>query len=133
MDGFTVLQSVPPECMPLVIFVTAYDQYALRAFEVHALDYLLKPFDIDRFSKTLEHAKAHINQQRGSYLNQGILNLLEELKKPKNFERLVVKSAGRVSFLKTDEIDWIEAEGNYVRLHLGKESHLLRETARTPW
>jgi two-component system LytT family response regulator len=128
MDGFGVLQSVPAARMPFVIFVTAYDQYALRAFEVHALGYLLKPFDIDRFRKTVEHAKQQIAQRRGSSLNQGILNLLEEMKKPKRLERLVIKSGGRVSFLKTSEIDWIEAEGNYVRLHSGKESYLLRET-----
>jgi two-component system, LytTR family, response regulator len=128
MDGFGVLQSIATVQMPFVIFVTAYDQYALRAFEVHALGYLLKPFDIDRFRKTLEHAKLQIAQRRGSSLNQGILNLLEELKKPKHLERLVIKSGGRISFVKASEIDWIEAEGNYVRLHSGKESYLLRET-----
>jgi len=131
MDGFAVLEALPPERMPTVVFVTAFDQYALRAFEVYALDYILKPFDADRFNRTLLHAKSQIRQARGSVLNQGLLELLKELKeKPKGkaAERLVVKTAGRVSFLKTGEIDWIESEGNYVRLHVGKETHLLRET-----
>ncbi|MFN8007831.1 MAG: LytTR family DNA-binding domain-containing protein [Terriglobia bacterium] len=128
MDGFGVLKSLVAEPMPVVIFVTAYDQYALRAFEVHALGYLLKPFDADRFRKTLEHAKEQIAHRRGSSLNQGILDLLKEMKKPKPADRLVVKRAGRISFLKISEIDWIEAEGNYVKLHSGKESFLVRET-----
>lgn len=131
MDGFAVLDALPRERIPLVVFVTAYDQYALRAFEVYALDYILKPFDSERFRRTLQHAKSQVLKQRGSVLNQGLLSLLEELKaKPKarHADRLVIKSGGRVSFLKTAEIDWIESEGNYVRLHVGKETHLLRET-----
>lgn len=131
MDGFTVLKTLPQERLPMVVFVTAYDQYALRAFEVYALDYLLKPFDAERFHRTLQHAKSQIRQARGSVLNQGLLNLLSELKKrPKSklTDRLVIKSSGRVSFLKVNEIDWIASEGNYVRLHVGKETHLLRET-----
>jgi two-component system, LytTR family, response regulator len=131
MDGFAVLEALPRGRIPLVVFVTAYDQYALRAFEVYAVDYILKPFDKERFHRTLQHAKSQILRQRGSVLNQGLLNLLEELKgrpKSKYPDRLVIKTAGRVSFLKTCEIDWIEAEGNYVRLHVGKEAHLLRET-----
>ena len=131
MDGFAVLEAIPPERMPMVVFVTAYDQYALQAFEVYALDYILKPFDAGRFQRTLQHAKSQIRKSRGNMLNEGLRNLLEELKtfpKTKYPERLVIKSAGRVSFLKTSEIDWIESEGNYVRLHVGKETHLLRET-----
>jgi two-component system LytT family response regulator len=131
MDGFAVLEALPRECIPFVIFVTAYDQYALRAFEVDALDYILKPFDIERFRRTLQHAKSQVRKQRGSAFSQGLLRLLEELKarpKSKHAGRLVIKSSGRVSFLKTAEIDWIESEGNYVRLHVGKETHLLRET-----
>jgi two-component system, LytTR family, response regulator len=131
MDGFAVLKSLPPERLPTVIFVTAFDQYALRAFEVYALDYILKPFDAERFNRTLQHAKSQVRQARGSVLNQGLLDLLNELKekpKAKLPDRLVIKTGGRVSFLKTIEIDWIESEGNYVRLHTGKETHLLRET-----
>ena len=131
IDGFAVLECLPPERLPTVIFVTAFDQYALRAFEVYALDYILKPFDSERFNRTLQHAKSQIRQARGSVLNQGLLDLLTELKeKPKGKlpDRLVIKTSGRVSFLKTPEIDWVESEGNYVRLHVGKETHLLRET-----
>jgi two-component system, LytTR family, response regulator len=131
MDGFSVLEAIPQERIPMVVFVTAYDQYALRAFEVYALDYILKPFDSERFRRTLDHAKSQIRKLRGSMLNQGLLQLLAELKekpKTKHPDRLVIRTGGRVSFLKTSEIDWVESEGNYVRLHVGKETHLLRET-----
>ena len=129
MDGFSVLEAVSDNVLPHVIFVTAYDQYALRAFEFHALDYLLKPFDWERFEQTLLRAKDQVFKERSSQFNQGIQTLLEQLKeRPRYLDRLVIKSTGRVFLLKTDEIDWIEAEGNYARLHVGKESHLLRET-----
>jgi two-component system LytT family response regulator len=113
--------------MPLIIFVTAYDQYALRAFEVYALDYLLKPFDRQRFDKALQRAKARLANER-SDINQRALALLEELRaQTSHVVRMVIKSGGRAFFLKTDEIDWVEAEGKYVRLHVGKESYLVRE------
>lgn len=128
VDGFEVLASAQAADMPLVIFVTAYDQYALRAFEVAAVDYLVKPFDRRRFEKALARAKARLATGRGSEWNQQTLALLAELKaKSSHIERLVIKAGGRAFFLKTDEIDWIEAEGKYVRLHVGKESYLLRE------
>jgi two-component system LytT family response regulator len=129
VDGFDVLAAVESQQMPMVIFVTAYDQHAVRAFEVHAVDYLLKPFDRERFEKALQRAKAHLRHARRSEVNDRILALLEEQKaRTKYLERLVIKTSGRVFFLKTDEIDWIEAEGNYVCLHVRKESYLLRET-----
>jgi two-component system LytT family response regulator len=128
IDGFDVLESIPQAEMPFVIFVTAYDQYALRAFEVSAVDYLVKPFDRRRFEKALQRAKSRLATERGRDLNQQTLALLEELKaRSSHIERLVIKAGGRAFFLKTDEIDWIEAEGKYVRLHVGKESYLLRE------
>lgn len=128
VDGFDVLTSIPPAELPFVIFVTAYDQYALRAFEVSAVDYLVKPFDRRRFEKALQRAKTRLVTARGSDVNQQTLALLEELKaRSSHIERLVIKAGGRAFFLKTDEIDWIEAEGKYVRLHVGKESYLLRE------
>jgi two-component system, LytTR family, response regulator len=129
VDGFEVLSALAAQPLPLIIFVTAYDQYAVRAFEVHAVDYLLKPFDRERFSKALQRAKSYLQQARGNEVNERILALLEERQaKPKHLERLVIKANGRVFFLKTDEIDWIEAEGNYVCLHVKRESYLLRET-----
>lgn len=135
LDGFGVLESMDvSNGAPNIIFVTAYDQYALKAFEFHALDYLLKPFDRERFQKALRRAKTHIRKEKSGEVNEKLLALLEDLKtggqnhNSKYLERLVIKSAGRVIFLKIDEIDWIEAAGNYVRLHIGKESHLLRDT-----
>jgi len=128
VDGFDVLASAETKRPPLVIFVTAYDQYALRAFEVAAVDYLVKPFDRRRFEGALERAKSRLASGRESELNQQTLALLAELKaQSSHVERLVIKAGGRAFFLKTDEIDWIEAEGKYVRLHVGKESYLLRE------
>ncbi len=129
VDGFGVIDAVGAERMPTVIFVTAYDEYALRAFEVHALDYLLKPFGRDRFQEALKHVRESLERRRAGDLGRRLLALVNDIKpeRPK-LERLVVKSGGRVFFLRTDEIDWIEAAGNYVRLHLGDESHLFRET-----
>jgi two-component system, LytTR family, response regulator len=128
-DGFGVIQNIGPDRMPTVVFVTAYDEYALRAFEVHALDYLLKPFGKDRFQETLKHARESLERRRAGDLGRRLLALVHDLKpEQQRLDRLVVKSGGRVFFLRTDEIDWIEAAGNYVRLHLGEESHLFRET-----
>lgn len=128
-DGFNVIQQVGPDRMPAVVFVTAYDEYALRAFEVHAIDYLLKPFGRDRFQQTLKHAREHLERRRAGDLGRRLLALVQDVKpEPAKLDRLVVKSGGRVFFLRTDQIDWIEAAGNYVRLHLAADSHLFRET-----
>jgi two-component system LytT family response regulator len=131
VGGFDVLASLGKGEIPHVIFVSAYDQYAVRAFEVQALDYLLKPFDQERFDISWQRAKAQIMRDRkgGGGMDQRILALLEELKAGNSYlERLVIKAGGRIYFLETNEIDWIEAEGNYVSVHSGKKSHLLRET-----
>src|SRR4029079_7965014 len=127
--GFGVIDAVGAERMPEVIFVTAYDEYALKAFEYHALDYLLKPFNRDRFQETLKHPRASLERRRAGDLGRRLLALVNDIKPdaPK-LDRLVVKSGGRVFFLRTDDLDWIEAAGNYVRLHLGEEAHLFRET-----
>jgi two-component system LytT family response regulator len=128
VDGFAVIEAIDEEKMPLVIFVTAFDKYALRAFEVHAVDYLLKPFDRARFAKAFGQAKRRLKGERGDQVNARTLALLEELRAQAGYlERLIIKSGGRVFFIKSDDIDWIEAEGKYVRLHVGKDSHLLRE------
>jgi two-component system LytT family response regulator len=129
VDGFGVIERVGVDKIPVIVFVTAYDQYALQAFEVHAVDYLLKPFDQDRFQKALARARQSVQLRRGGDVNERLVALLEDLKTPQgHLERLVVKSSGRLFFLRAEEIDWIESSGNYVSLHVGPESHLLRET-----
>ena len=141
MDGFEVIERVGAERMPPVIFITAYDQFALRAFEVHALDYLLKPFDDDRFLAALARTKRAIRDNEVGQLSQRLLGLLEAAGNQRApsagiapapgqpyLTRLVVKNAGKVTFVRVDEIDWIEAADYYVRLHVARKSHLLRET-----
>ncbi|MBX7219211.1 MAG: LytTR family DNA-binding domain-containing protein [Blastocatellia bacterium] len=129
MDGFSALEAIAGEAHPHVIFVTASEAYAVRAFEVSALDYILKPFDRERFERALRRAKRFIQQERAEKLEERLLALLGDLNAETNYlQRVVVKNDGRILFIKTDDIDWVESEGNYVRIHVGKESHLLRET-----
>ena len=128
VGGFELLEALGKDA-PHVIFVTAYDQYAVRAFEVNALDYLLKPFDQERFDVAWQRARAQLMRERNGGADQRILALLEEIKAGNKYlERLVIKGGGRIYFLETADIDWIEAEGNYVSVHSAKKSHLLRET-----
>lgn len=131
MDGFQVLSELSPEEMPVVIFTSAYDQYAIRAFETHALDYLLKPFDRERLHHAIERARSELNKSQEREITHRLLSLLSRVKSevPASLDdRLVIKAKGRVVFLSLDEIDWIEASANYVRLNVGQESHLFRET-----
>ena len=131
LDGFEVIETVGAERMPAVVFVTAYDQHALRAFEVQALDYLLKPFDGERFQGTLRRVRRQMQNARDRRSRARSCwrsSAISRATAPARTERLVVKSGGRLFFLRTDEIDWIEAAGNYVRLHVGADGHLLRET-----
>lgn len=128
MNGFEVLQNLAPRQLPSVIFVTAYDQYAIRAFDVHALDYLLKPFNKERFKTALVRAREQMKKIGIDERAEIISSLLGDLQTKKYLEKLVLKSAGRVYFLKTGEIDWIEAAGNYIKLHVGRETHMMRET-----
>ena len=127
MDGFAVLEALREP--PVVIFVTAFDQFAIRAFEVCALDYLLKPFDRERFGKALWRGRAEYERRSVSDLGARMQSLLAELRGRKRYlDRIVVRAGGRVLFLRVDELDWIEAAGNYVRLHSGVEEYLYRET-----
>jgi two-component system LytT family response regulator len=132
MDGFEVVRALDARRVPAVVFVTAYDEYALRAFEVHALDYLLKPFSSVRFRAMLAHARNQLDRHRAGDLGRKLLAMAPELwdKPPSSrpADRLLVRSTGRVHFIRTSDIDWCEAAGNYVRLHVGEQSHLLRET-----
>jgi two-component system LytT family response regulator len=132
MDGFAVLDAIAAERMPAIIFVTAYDRYAVQAFEVHALDYLLKSFDRERFQNALRRAKEQIRRSQEGLWNQRLTGLLEDLQaRQTRLTRFVIRSAGRIFFLRVEEIDWLEAAGNYVSIHVGRESHLIRETLQS--
>ncbi len=129
LDGFAVLEAIDLDPMPVIVFVTAYDKFALKAFEVHAVDYLLKPFDRERFQAALRHALEQVKHRGEESLKERQTATLTELKPPAKMpERLPVKSGGRVVFVRVEDIDWVEAAHNYIVLHVGKDSHLLRET-----
>jgi two-component system LytT family response regulator len=129
LDGFGVLEAVTVAPAPVIVFVTAHDKFALRAFEVHAVDYLLKPFDRERFQKALSRALERVRHREGAGQLRAQSAVLAELKPPpRPLERLAVKTGGRVIFVKLSELDYIEAAHNYVELHVEKHSHLLRET-----
>jgi len=132
-SGFDVIESVGWERFPQVIFVTAHDQYAIRAFEVNALDYLLKPVDDERFDLALQRARQAVTQKKQSDIGRRLAAVVgkaggEVSPAPSRFDRMVVRSSGRVIFLRVPEIDWVEAAGDYVTLHVGKKEWLMRET-----
>ena len=128
IDGFDVLQAIGVDHVPVVIFVTAYDRFALRAFEAHALDYLLKPFDDERFETALQRARERIREQQGGDLDRRLQALLETARRDHDYlRRLVVPTGHRSVFIRTEQVDWIEAERNYIRLHVGGRAYLMRE------
>lgn len=147
MDGFQVIESLPADRLPVVVFVTAYDEHALRAFEVHALDYLLKPVARDRFRDALARAREQVLQRRvAGIIDPRLLALRgdgdqargreraapsEGRLEQRHLARIAVKAGGRAYFVKTTEIEWIEAADNYARLHTGTTQHLVRESLRT--
>ena len=130
LDGFSVIEAIGASEMPTTVFVTAFDQYAVKAFDFHAVDYLLKPFDRARFREALSQIRRQLERTDTSSLNRQLVTLLEDLKKAETYaERLAVKTSSGVSFLRTEEIHWVDAAGNYVRLNTQDgENHLLRET-----
>lgn len=129
MDGFDVLESIGFERLPEIIFTTAYEQYAIRAFELHALDYLLKPFDQARFKEAIRYTKGRFGSERRNDEGTQLRALVENIKnKPQHLERLVIKSGGRITFLRTDEITWIEADDKYVHLHTSTARPMVRQT-----
>ncbi len=136
LNGFDVIDLVPPETLPVIVFVTAYDRYALEAFRVHALDYLLKPFENDRFEETLQSCRERVEELRRAsretektYQFSGVMVGGEkEAGGAAYLDRLVIKTRGRVFFLRTDLLEWIEANGDYSRLHAGERNYLLRKT-----
>jgi two-component system LytT family response regulator len=122
MDGFAVVDAVGVDRMPPIVFMTAYEQHAVRAFEVGALDYLLKPFDRERFERALDRARSQI-----CFGSPGAWNKRVRSSRPSS-DRLVIRSGGRLFLVPSEEVDWIGAEGNYARIHAGKQTHLVRET-----
>lgn len=136
-DGFEALSDIKPADAPAIVFVTAYDEHALRAFEVSAVDYLLKPYDDARFAAALGRAKEAIRRRSSDQMNARLSQLLDFLQKDrlnatppaeKPGERILIKSSGEIFFLKADEIDWIEAEGDYMKFHVSGRAYLMRET-----
>ncbi len=133
MDGLTVLSQLDEAELPVVVFVTAYDQHALRAFDLHAVDYLLKPFDDARFHKALARAKTRVRQGQLGALAGPLVDLLSGMRRPSPgrwLERLVIRSDGRALIVPVADVDWIEARGDYLRVHAGTTWHLLRGTMK---
>jgi two-component system LytT family response regulator len=132
LDGFGVLREIPAERRPVTIFVTAYDRYAVRAFEAHAIDYLLKPFSDERFDAALEHARKSLRRAAKTEWMSRIGNLLDDAAPVTlgagPLERIVLKSGGRVTFLELKDLDWISAAGVYLHLHIGGKTHLYRSS-----
>lgn len=137
LDGFGVLRQLEPDEVPVVVFTTAYDQHALRAFEVHALDYLLKPFNDGRFHEAIARAKQQVQQARLGALSGQLRTLLAGAAAPGTsasaepyLQRLVIKSADRATILNVDDVNWIDADGDHVTIHAGRDRHQLRETMK---
>ena len=132
MDGFEVIRKIGAEHMPQVVFVTAHDQYAIQAFEINALDYLLKPVIEERFVKALARAKSCIRSNVAEDSNRQMIGLLESIASPRRYvKRLAVRSGSKTVFVNVEDVDWIEGAGNYVELHVGRASHLLHVTMTT--
>ena len=127
LDGFEVLRALDMPQLPAVIFVTAFDQYAVRAFEVHALDYVVKPVEADRLAEALEHARRRIAEHRSA--GAGLDNLLKELKADSRYlTRIPVRSEGRIKVIDLADVDWVSAADNYVTLHARGREYLVRDT-----
>ncbi len=131
LSAFDVLAEVESRSLPLVVFTTAYDEFAIRAFDLHAIDYLLKPFTDDRFGEALVRAKNRLAQEPLDTINERLARVLARDEREKRPRRLLIRKTGRVLFLPVDEVDWFEAADYYVRVHVGKESHLVRKSLST--
>lgn len=144
VDGFHVIKSLNPKKLPIIIFITAYDRYAVKAFELHALDYLLKPFGDERFKQALERARSSLGLKNQVDLNSRMFKMLESLRENQEtleeatqllkgqketayLNHIAIKSSGKISIIKIEEIHWIESADNYVRIHVHGGVHLLRE------
>jgi two-component system LytT family response regulator len=133
LDGFGVIAEVGAEHMPITVFVTAYDEYALRAFDVHAIDYLLKPFSDERFESALEEVRNKVALQQSADVTARLNGLIADYRsageaRPRHLDRLVVRRGGRMYLVSVDDIDWIQGAGVYVRLHTDDRTHLYRSS-----
>lgn len=128
MNGIEVMRSLQPEAVPFVIFLTAFDQYVMRAFEVHAIDYLLKPVDDARFNASLNHARRILGAQQVAAYTRRVQLALHNKPTPKQFRKLAVRVGKLVRFVSISDIDWIEAQGDYAEIHIGTRTHLIRES-----
>ena len=132
LSGFDMLKRLPKNRRPFIIFLTAYDEYALRAFDAHALDYLLKPIDGERFAEAIDRARRQLKFEIADSIEERLRDLIAEQtanKRPSRYvERFTIRSGSRITFVPVDEIDWIEAVGDYAALHVGNKNTLLRET-----
>src|SRR5262245_33183410 len=129
LNGFEVIEALSPEELPVVIFTTAHDEHAIRAFEVNALDYLLKPCTEPRFRKAVHRAREHVQKRTNHGADQRLMALLDHLHASATTpQRILIRTSERILFLKPEEIDYLEAAGNYVILNVGKERHIVRET-----
>jgi two-component system LytT family response regulator len=127
MNGFEVLGHLDPATAPIIVFVTAHDDFAVKAFQAQALDYLLKPFDDERFTQALKRARSYLAGHDAALIKQRLASLMDSIQpQSKYLSRVAVKAGKRIVFLKIESIDWIEAVGNYVKFHTGAEAHLLR-------
>lgn len=131
LDGFDVIHALDPESIPRIIFVTAYNKYALKAFEVHAIDYLLKPFDKTRLVKAVDFAKQSLlsDQEDMRLRMQDMMSAMES--ENKKTDRILIKCDGHIYFVKTDQIDWIESSGNYITIHVENQEHICRDTLKS--
>lgn len=128
LNGFGLIEAIGIERFPVLIFVTAYDEFTLQAFDVRALDYLLKPIDPERFQRSIARARAQLQTGAAGQIQQQLLTLLHQLQRPGHLERLAIKLADRTLIVEVENIDWIESADNYVRIHTQEASYLLHET-----
>jgi two-component system LytT family response regulator len=128
MDGFAVLEELPDEVLPAVVFVTAHDEYAIRAFEVEAIDYLLKPFDRARLARTLVRVRRQLRRDSGEIAEKIRRLLAAGAGERRPLRRIAIRSGGRIQSLPVDEVHWFEAADNYLKIHTAKAVPLIRET-----
>lgn len=131
VNGIEVMRSLSPEALPFVIFLTAFDQYVMRAFEVHAIDYLLKPVDDARFNASLNHARRILGAHQAAAYNRRLQAAFDKKPAPEPFRKLAIRIGKMVRFVSISDIDWIEAQGDYAEIHVGTRTHLIRESLNT--